>query len=124
MARINNPGWTNVDLCDITELFAAFDKVEARDPISLQPLREVAEILAASDTHFINAKLYCERGAGYPYLNTSLMFWARNGRYRYTALCTTRALSLCFNISERCVFALHESDKCAAQLIEWAQKHL
>lgn len=113
---------TSPELRDSSALFAALDEAETRCGFSLAPLREVAEVVAASSCAFDEARLCFYKEKDGRAKDVSLEFWIHRNRrvsIYVEVLCEADALSVeeatrFYNIA---TFDRAESDKCAAFVI-------
>lgn len=113
---------TSPELRDSSALFAVLDEAETRCGFSIAPLREVAEIVAASSCAFDEARLCFYREKDGRAKDVSLEFWIHRNRrvsIYVEVLCEVDALSVeeatrFYNIA---TFDRAESDKCAAFVI-------
>lgn len=113
---------TAPDLRDLSALLAALDAAETRCGFSLAPLRDVAEIIAASSCAFDEVWLCFYKEKDGRVKDACLEFWIRRNRridIYIEVLCATDTLSVeeSTRFNSIATFDRAESDKCAAFVI-------
>lgn len=111
------------DLRDISALQTEIDKAESQCGFSLNALREIAEMVAASDCAFEEIRLcFSHEGNSDRVIGVLLEFWmVLTPAYYYEVSCNTKELTLSGSSTNivGMTFASTQTDACARWLIYW-----